>query len=149
MASGMHSNQPAASSGGGAAAAGGGGSIAKVVPVLKSLRSVQDVWKWYTSPLNGGPSVQQREAGGDTTWRKAQKDGNQRWREMRLIIDRVEELQATGSAAGDISQGLAAAEEERTSLKLSVAGYMRHLRGTAQRKEQPDEQQGDGSDGSS
>jgi hypothetical protein len=60
----------------------------------------------------------------DTTWRSKQPHGNQRWREMLLIIDRIKELQKT---TGSISSALAAAEQEREALKLKVPGYMRHL----------------------
>lgn len=39
----------------------------------------------------------------DTTWRSKQPHGKVRWREVRLIIDRIKELQVT---SGSISAAL-------------------------------------------
>ena len=72
----------------------------------------------------------------DISWRSQQVGGNQRWREVRLIIDSIKELQAS---KGSIESALAAAEQERG--KLSVPGYMRHLR--EQVRQQNKAQRGD------
>ncbi|WIA40770.1 hypothetical protein OEZ86_004450 [Tetradesmus obliquus] len=95
--------------------------------------SVKSLWDWYTAPVSGGMSVQQCEEKQppDTTWRSKQPHGKARWREVRLILDRIKELQVT---SGSIRAALEAAEGEREELKLAVPGYSRHLAALAKEK---------------
>ncbi|WIA32098.1 hypothetical protein OEZ86_002949 [Tetradesmus obliquus] len=110
-----------------AAAGGARPSAAAARPSVKSL------WDWYTAPVSGGMSVQQCEEKQppDTTWRSKQPHGKARWREVRLILDRIKELQVT---SGSIRAALEAAEGEREELKLAVPGYSRHLAALAKEK---------------
>jgi hypothetical protein len=99
--------------------------------VKYQAKQVQQLWAWYTAPYEGGRSVQERESARppDIAWRQQQKHGNQRWRQLNLVLQRVYELQQEGTR---VLPGHRAAEEvdaERIRLGLDLPKYIEHLEG--------------------
>jgi hypothetical protein len=92
-------------------------------------KQVQELWRWYVAPYDGGRSVQEMESVGQIAWRRQQKCGNQRWRQLNLVLQRVLQLQNEGSR---VLSGLVAAEKadsERMQLGMDLPKYIKHLEG--------------------
>jgi hypothetical protein len=94
-------------------------------------RQVQELWKWYVAPYDGGKSVQEMESARppEIAWRQQQKYGNQRWRQLNLVLQRVHELTQQGSRVLSGSTAAAAVDQERISLGLELPKYVKHLEG--------------------
>ena len=93
-------------------------------------RQVQQLWRWYVNPYDGGSSVQERESSGSTSWRDGQTHGRMRWRQLNLVLQRVVAVQHEQHGSSRILTGHAAAAEvdkERINLGMSLAQFVKHL----------------------
>jgi hypothetical protein len=88
---------------------------------------VQQLWQWYVGPYNGGKSVQEMESVGQISWRKQQKYGNQRFRQLNLVLQRVAQLQNEGSRVLSGQLAAAKADKERMDLGMDLPAYIKHL----------------------
>jgi hypothetical protein len=68
---------------------------------------------------------------GQITWRKQQKCGRQRWRQLNLVLQRVLQLQNEGSRVLSGLVAAAKADRERMVLGLDLPAYIKHVEGTA------------------
>ena len=94
-------------------------------------QQVQQLWQWYVGPYDGGRSVQEMESVGQIAWRKKQKHGRARWRQLNLVLQRVLQLQNEGSRVLSGQMAAAKADRERMELGLDLPAYVKHLEGMA------------------
>lgn len=90
-------------------------------------KKVQQLWQWYMGPYDGGKSVQEMESVGQIGWRKQQKCGAQRLRQLNLVFKRVLQLQNEGSRVLSGLVAAAKADKERVDLGMDLPAYIKHL----------------------
>jgi hypothetical protein len=106
---------------------GGDRGAVRAIPESKTFHSVRELWDWATVPFGGGPSWVAREAERDKSWRSRQTNHNQRWRQISLVLRRVETLR-TASGGRPLSEAaIAAADAERERFNMRVPSYIKYL----------------------
>lgn len=118
---------PASGTDGGGSSSSGVKVAVRVIPELRSFKSVAEVMRWASVPRFGGKSVLELESAGDIEWRRGQKNSKVVWRKVSLVIRRVSELKAQGPRVLTEAAAIAATDAERERLRLPVPSYSKHL----------------------
>jgi hypothetical protein len=115
-----------------AAAAATGGDHAAVAPQGTDSAAdgtdsnEQQLWAWYVAPYDGRKSVQEMETAKQIAWRQQQKNHNQRFRQLNLVLQRVHELAKQGHSVLPFHRA-ARVDAERLHLRMDLPKYVKHL----------------------
>jgi hypothetical protein len=114
--------------GGGVSSSGGERGAVRAIPETRTFHSVRELWDWATVPFGGGPPRVAREAERDKSWRSRQPQHDQRWRQISLVLRRVETLRtASGGRPLSEAAAIAVADAERERFNMRVPSYIKDL----------------------